>query len=354
MIATDAANGRTALQQRWRELKAELPHLRARDGASLLGVSEAELAASHPETVALTGDWGRLVEALPGVGPLMALTRNHAVVIEKTGPVEDVEIYRDHAMGQVVGEHIDLRLFLRHWRYGFAVQEQTRSGLRHSLQFFDAHGVAVHKLYRVAETHVSAYQALVEDFRATATIAMGIQSEPPPEEPIEDGQVDHATFRDAWLAMNNTHEFFALLRRFKLQREQALRLAGGDLAYPVPRHAHRDIFHEVQDRRLPVMIFVSNRGTVQIHTGPIVRLETAGQWFNVLDPSFNLHLHEPSVARAWVVCKPLGDGFVTSLECYDAGGQLLMQCFGKRKSGETESLDWQAVLQHLRDAQNPQ
>lgn len=338
-----------ALFRRWRDLKVELPNLRARDAAALLGVSEAELVASYPDTVQLAGDWGSLMESLSRLGPLMALTRNHAVVMEKTGPVEQVEIYRDHGMGQVLGEYIDLRLFLGHWQYGFAVQEQTRSGLRHSLQFFDAHGVAVHKLYRVTETDETAYQALVEIFATEQSPQLDVQREPIPPEPLPDDQIDREAFRADWLAMDNTHEFFGLLRRFGLQREQALRLAGRDLAYPVAVNAHRQVLGEVQARGLPLMLFVSNRGTVQIHTGPVMRLETVGNWFNVLDPAFNLHLHEPAVARAWVVRKPLNDGFVTSLECYDKAGGLLLQAFGKRKSGETESSDWRTVLRGLDD-----
>ena len=49
-------------------------------------------------------------------------------------------------MGQVVGE-IDLRLFLRNWRYGYAFREEPEAGPRTGLLFFDAAGTAVHKIY---------------------------------------------------------------------------------------------------------------------------------------------------------------------------------------------------------------
>jgi putative heme degradation protein len=35
---------------------------------------------------------------------------------------------------------------------------------------------------------------------------------------------------------------------------------------------------------------------------------------------------------------------VTSLECYDAGGTLLLRCFGKRMSGAPEPTGWRALL----------
>ncbi len=40
---------------------------------------------------------------------------------------------------------IDLRLFTRNWAFGYLLEEETRSGPRRSLQFFDANGTAVHK-----------------------------------------------------------------------------------------------------------------------------------------------------------------------------------------------------------------
>ncbi len=268
-------------------------------------------------------------------------------VIEKTGPVEEVAIYRSHAMGQVVGSHIDLRLFLRHWRYGFALGEPARSGLRESLQFFDGHGVAVHKIYRVDGTDAAAYAELVERFRAPEPPPLRIDPEPPRRAPLPDEQIEREGLRWAWLAMTNTHELHALLKHFRVERRQALRLAGRDLAYPVAVSSCRQVLEQASARALPVMLFVGNRGCIQIHTGPVRRVAIVGDWLNVLDPDFNLHLLEPRLAEVWVVRKPTDQGIVTSLECYDVAGELLLQCFGHRKGNASESMAWRELLEEL-------
>ena len=66
------------------------------------------------------------------------------------------------------------------------------------------------------------------------------------------------------------------------------------------------------------MVFVGNRGCLQIHAGPVHRVEMVGPWLNVLDPGFNLHLREDRVTAAWVARKPSGHGDIHALELYDA------------------------------------
>ncbi len=63
-------------------------------------------------------------------------------------------------MGQVVGPDIDLRLFMDHWEFGFAVTDETEEGPRRSLQFFDRDGTAVHKIYLTAESDVAMWSSL--------------------------------------------------------------------------------------------------------------------------------------------------------------------------------------------------
>jgi len=336
-----------ALWKRWQTLKETLPGLRARDAAEQLAVSEAELSACHPQSQRLREDWGALITDLGAVGPIMALTRNHAVVIEKTGPVEEVAIYPEHGMGQVVGEAVDLRLFLRHWKSGFVLRETTESGARESLQFFDSNGTAVHKVYRVKATEATAWEALIARHLWPQAPAVQIAPAPAARAGTPDNEIDVDGLRTAWESMHNTHDFFGVLRRFRVERRQALRLVGSDLARRVAPACYQSLLERVRERAMPVMLFVGNRGCIQIHTGPIHRLKTVGPWYNVLDPDFNLHLRIDAVTDSWLVRKPTDQGVVTSLECYDNAGELLLQCFGKRKGGESESPLWRALLDEV-------
>ena len=141
---------RFTLATRWESLRATTPHLRARDAAAQLGVSEAELVATllGATAVRLDTDAASLLHALTQVGRCMALTRNEHAVSEVRGHYGGVEI-GPHA-GQVVGEHIDLRVFPSQWRHAFALDEphpQKPGARRRSIQVFDGTGTAVHKMY---------------------------------------------------------------------------------------------------------------------------------------------------------------------------------------------------------------
>src|SRR5258708_30674154 len=157
------------LAARWSRLRGERPALRIRDAAASLGVSEAEVVVLGVGQTAraLAADWRALLADMPSVGRVMCLTRNEHRVHERHGRFEDVRVSGPH--GLVLGPDIDLRLFLGSWRHGFAVREPFKQGERASLQFFDASGEAVHKIYATDETDRRAFHALL--------------SRPPPQPP---------------------------------------------------------------------------------------------------------------------------------------------------------------------------
>jgi putative hemin transport protein len=67
----------------------------------------------------------------------------------------------------------------------------------------------------------------------------------------------------------------------------------------------------------------------------------------VLDPGFNLHLREDLIEDVWVVEKPTSDGVVTSVEAFDARGELMVMFFGARKPGQSELVAWRNIVAHL-------
>jgi len=337
---------RQDLRARFAAYEREHPGAFARDAAKALGVGEAQIIASRcgASAVRLSTRFRELVEAMPALGPVKTMARNEAVVLEKWGVYERVEI--EGTMGQVVGEDIDLRLFLRNWHVAFAVEEQTARGPRRSVQIFDGHGTSIHKVYFEGEHDEARYARLVAEHAA---------KDQSPEEPIEplpqapparpDTEVDVAAFQRAWDQMQDPHEFFHLMRRFGLTRPQALRLAGEARARRVANTSLQGALERAALRELPIMIFVGNRGIIQIHTGPIRHVEIMSGWLNVLDPRFNLHVREEEIASCWVVEKPTKDGIVTSFEAFDAAGENVLLLFGKRKPGTPEDPRWRALLE---------
>lgn len=341
------------LAQRWTKLKNAEPKLRIRDAAAWLGVSEMELLATRlskdaDEVIRLKAPWPEIISAVSGVGSVMALTRNDSCVHERHGVYGKLS-GNDH-VGLIVGDDIDLRIFFASWAYGFAVSEEARGHTRHSLQFFDGAGHAVHKIYATEETDQVAFAKIINDFRHDRQSLDGALTLMPAsgeKANLADQDIDVAALRKEWSALQDTHDFFGLLRRHKVGREQAFRLAGPDYASPVAANAVREMLEIAAKDDLPIMVFVGNRGVIQIHTGPVKRLVATGPWFNVLDPMFNLHLREDAIASAWVVRKPTQDGVVTSLELFDKTGELIVSFFGKRKPGIPEMTDWQALAESL-------
>lgn len=326
--------------------------LRHRDAARELGVSECETVAAAigqrgaASAIRLAGPWPELFEQMPRLGPVMALTRNESAVHEKDGRFEDMS--HEGQVGLALGRDIDLRIFYARWRHAYAVSEEAPHGVQRSLQIFDAYGTAVHKVFLRAASDLAAWMALVErNAHDDQTPGERVEAPATPAPPPRDDEVDVVAFQQAWRAMADTHEFFPLLRRFRLARTQALRLAPTDFAWRVSEGAARLLLLEAARTGTPIMCFVGNAGMIQIHTGPVCRVEVMGPWLNVLDPGFSLHLREDRIAAAWVVRKPTSDGLVTSLELFDAAGETIAMLFGERKPGRPELAAWRALVDLL-------
>jgi putative hemin transport protein len=344
---SDASTRQDLIERRAALLTAE-PGLRARDIAARLGISEAELLALGSESTRVTRlrpEWPKIIAAVPALGRVMALTRNESVVHERKGVYGELE--GGAHVGLIVGEDIDLRIFFMHWKSGFGVTEQLKDGgTRRSLQFFDAHGIAIHKIYETDKSDIAAFDALIAQF-AAGDLPLEISAPAEKRSPLADREIDVAGFRAAWDAMTDTHEFHGLITKFKVERLQGLRLAGDDRASRVSAEALRATLEAARDRNVPIMVFVGNPGMIQIHTGPVSNLKPMGPWFNVLDEAFNLHLREDHIDSAWVVRKPTEDGTVTSLELFDSEGTLIATLFGKRKPGQPEDLAWREIVNPL-------
>lgn len=331
---------------------------RAKEAAESLDLSEGEAIAAHAgehacplQATPLQGSWLELLQSLQACGPLMALTRNESAVHEKTGVY--AHLSATGPVGLALGEDIDLRLFFAQWHAGYAVAERAQSAGNppaQSLQFFNAQGRAVHKIFVREATDRAAFDAVVRRF-ALPSAGYVFQAAPPREPVRPDGEIDAPGLREAWAAMQDTHEFFGLTRRFGVERQQSFRLVEGRFAWRAAPQAVVRLLDEAAMDRLPIMVFVGSGGCIQIHTGPVHNvqpLDTPGaQWINVLDPGFNLHLRTDRIAQVWVVEKPTADGIVTSVEAFDADGELMAMFFGARKPGQPELQAWRDLVTRL-------
>ncbi|UTW55670.1 hemin-degrading factor [Kordiimonas sp. SCSIO 12610] len=341
-------NAAKSLAETWHTYKHENPNVRIRNAAKELGVSEGELVATSvgDTVIRIEGDWGKLLKKLPKLGEVLVITRNDNAVHEKVGKFAKVSVQPSH--GLVVNREIDLRIFFGNWHHGFAVVEETKNGPRRSLQFFDLTGTSVHKVYLTENSDKDAFDNLVEQFKSDNQHPFITPSKAPaPKAERPDAEIDTDAFRAHWNAMQDTHDFMGLLREFDVTRTQALRVAGDALAVQVPVSGFETALYSAAETGLSIMVFVGNRGCIQIHTGAIKRVVRAQGWLNILDPGFDLHVKDEEIAEAWIVRKPTRDGIVTSLELFDKDGQEILLMFGERKPGVKELPEWSNLAESL-------
>ena len=152
----------TQLLATWRKLRADAPHLGARDIATRIGVSEGELVACRcgDGVTRLRGPWDVLVHLLPALGPVTVLVCDSYRMREVPGSLADMGC-RGTAEAKWQGSGAQ-----RRWRHGFAMTEERYGLAFHSLQFFDAGGAATHKVYLTDDSDTLAWSKLVMCFSA--------------------------------------------------------------------------------------------------------------------------------------------------------------------------------------------
>lgn len=339
-----------SLQDQYAQLKEEKPKIRARNAADELGVSEAELLASScdgKKVVRLQGPWTDLIKQIESLDYVMALTRNEWAVHEKKGVYKNIN-FNDHA-GVVHNDNIDLRIFQRHFEFGFAVPVENPRGTLYSLQFFGPGGDAIHKVYMMNEEHMDDYYQLIEDFRHPDQLpSIVVTKNEATGKTLEDSEIDVDALLDEWEQLQSTHDFYPMLRNHKVARMQSLQLGEGKFTRKVSNESTRKILTLAVEREVPIMVFVGSRGVVQIHTGEIKKVLPREPWLNIMDPEFNLHLREDAIAYSWIVEKPSADGMITSLEVFDKDENLIVNFFGKRKPGIPELETWREILNELK------
>lgn len=339
------------LKERWEALKTTNPRMRIRNAAQELGVSEVELLATQVnDTVTrLRPEFKEILSDVQTLGKVMGLTRNDEAVHERKGVYLNPDFSSPHA-GLFVNPDIDQRIFLSHWTTAFAVVEQAGTNARKSLQFFGKDGEAIHKIYLTPDSVEAAFEKLVATYKSEnqsqheTTVAYAPS---PAEKP--DSEIDIAHFQADWKNLKDTHDFFLLLRKYGLGRVQSLRLAPNEhFAKQISKDAIVNMLEKAVELQVPIMVFIGNKGNIQIHTGEIQKLMWHENWYNILDPDFNMHLDMSKIDQCWIVRKPTEDGEVTAIEVFNKAGEIIVQFFGKRKPGIPELQTWKDLVSELK------
>ncbi|MDN2696529.1 hemin-degrading factor [Janthinobacterium sp. SUN073] len=361
LLIANATAAPATLAERWSTLRTEQPKLQIRDAARALGTSEAQLLATNlgKGVTRLQADGNQpreIMRAALDLGIVQAITRNENGVIETTGVASkfkqagdkseqadakqdpETEARQRNIAGGYLGGQIDLRFHFENWKYAFAVEQAGRDGKpTRSLQFFDANGTAVHKIYLRNEPGVAVYDKLVATFRLPQqSVELNVLAVAPKAAEKPDAEIDVKEFQLAWKDMTDVHQFAQIMREFHLSREQALRLAPAGVVERVTPAALRTLLENAAKDKVAIMVFLGNEGLTQIYSGKIEKTMAAGGFFNVLDPDFNLHIRDTTLRSGWVVKR----GGVTSVEFFDNDGTQVVSFFGVRERGKPQPQSW--------------
>ncbi|RTO57444.1 hemin-degrading factor [Enterobacter cloacae] len=330
---------------RWLELKEENPGKYARDIAGLMNISEAELTFARVghDAWRLRGDAREILAALESVGETKCICRNDYAVHEQVGAFTHQHL-SGHAGLILNPRALDLRLFLNQWASVFHISEATAHGERQSIQFFDHLGDALLKVYATDNTDLTAWGDLLTRFIFAGNPPLALKTA---DVPAHAETPDASLVDTEWRAMTDVHQFFSLLKRHNLSRQQAFRLVGDDLACRVDNTALAQLLETARLDGNEIMIFVGNRGCVQIFTGVVEKLMPMKGWLNIFNLAFTLHLLEGAIAESWVTRKPTADGHVTSLELFAADGTQIAQLYGQQSEGEPEQSQWRSQIDAL-------
>lgn len=332
------------------QLKKNLSDRYSYDIAGDSGITEGEMvkARLNRDAVLLNIDnIKEFITSLEKLGEVKTITRNKYAISILTGVYKNQYLYGYKSMdvsaqaGLILNpRELDLRIFFRHWVYVFYIQDAERGD---SVQIFDKDGQAVHKIYPTPHTHLACFKEIKEKYPHSAADIVFCKPDaalPTPDESIR----YHSQIDEEWRKMKDVHDFYLLMHKYKADRLTLLKSVKRDLAYQTDNEIIARSLNLTKKLLNEIVIFVANKGCVQIFTGIPDKIFYKDSWLNVFNKNFILHLKFNEIHSCWVVKKPCECGYVNSLEAYAEDGTLILQIYGQRNEGEKERDLWKDVI----------
>ncbi|MGR9046847.1 MAG: ChuX/HutX family heme-like substrate-binding protein [Gammaproteobacteria bacterium] len=337
----------SVLKQAWRAYRGRHPYAPIPQIATALRVSEAELVAAHCGHTAtrLMPAWSQMVLDLQSFGKVSAKTRNAGALLQHTGHYQNIECNRDMAI--VHGHNLEAGFNFTHWHSAFAVEEKTEHGPHHSLKFYDGQGAAVHEIRMTRHSCLSAYRSFIRNYKAPDNFAAPLVASPLPPAPGSNDPITAEKLQRHWQTFKKVQDFSQLLTHHGLTRYQALQLAGPRFAVAIKPAVFLEFMRTLADIALPVMIYINNKGSVQIHHGSLETIKVFGATLSILNECSELHFNVSRLDSVWVVKKPLESGLLSSLELYDAQKQPIALIYGRSDDDTEEDGRWRELTETL-------
>ncbi len=335
------------LWQQYQQLKSENAYLFQYDAAKLLNVSEGALLTTAPDVHYLGQDYLAVLQRLSAIQEVQLMVRNGCTVHEKNTRIQPLKTSPHVIMAIDVGGY-DVRMFPKHWQHVMAYDFESRGKTMRSIQFFDAQGHALQKVY-LRSDDTAVWQAIIDDFKQPKKLpSFAALAQPQTRARVQLSAEDTHAFQQRWRAMSNVHQFFGLMADYKLNRLDAFQHAPAGYAFKLGTEHIETVLRTAAAQDVPLIQFVGNDGIIQIQTGTVKNISRLQGWLNIFDAKhngFTLHLDDSAVYSTWLVLRPTQDGIVSCIDCLDREGNSVLTIFGQRVEGQAELEAWRNVLQ---------
>jgi putative hemin transport protein len=317
------------------------------DIAAGMNITEAELMAARVGfgVVRLRPEWNALLAALPGLNQVRAVTTNSCAAIETTGTYPGLQQMGSYFA--MASDGIDLRLSLPYWDSAFAVAERNScpGETVRSICFYGKNGGLIHRVFLTRGSCLSGFDELVENFihpcqLRTQVTEMGFGSAPT----VIPKAVDKDVFLERWGAMKDTREFFALLREFRLSRQDAFQLGEARFTRRIAPELLYGLLHSFVQHKIPVLLLVGHSACVQVYRGLLTSEGESGNEVTVRASKVRCRFCKPAIAMAWLVDKPTSKGVVRSLELFDSASRPTASVLAMSAEGFLTPSQWEALL----------
>lgn len=313
----------------------------------------------HPSSSAhpLRADWVQALPQLQGFGPIE--WRSFHGPLTWRCRTDGVPLRAQGHAWQIDRPDVGLSLSLRPdaCQRAFAVREAGAEGWSRSLRCYDPHGRELLRVVLQAGADVAAYARLVEQHAAPdrpTTMPDHLRpghgrgskrpTRPQPSQQLPWPDVA-AHLRGRWLALRDPAQWPELLPSFHLTLEQALRLAGPDLALPLEPGALQELLQRAAQSGLALRLAARHAGLEWHRQGPWVGVVPAGAGLLAHTPDLQLHLDEPGIGSVWRVRRPGQQGLRSTLEVLHPDGHLLLSISDATPGiGRAERCEWRNLL----------
>lgn len=310
------------LFEAFEEARLRAPHLECRTLAALLDCSEGDIQASRlgrgVHSLALTAC--DLVMMLPQLGQVQMVTRtSHAALSSR---LKTCRIDADQHHASILDHQaLAMQLLLPCWYWVCLSRERPTPTARDMpcLQVFDRFGHVLHQLYGLTPEApgwtMLEYFAALKGPRFTRRIDIANVCT----------RGHRPALLRAWHAMRGPDDFSRLLSRHHLQRVEANRAVAGHFSTPVaPERFIMSLAGACGQAQSTRASLIHNGGAHHhracfrhFHQGHHGRLSLESDNLTISLDSSALH-------EVWQVVRPGAEGLNTSLEAFDASGEMML------------------------------